>query len=56
MLRSGLLKLVEGLESPGVEFDVERRKGLAVVYSGQHELAGDRLVAVHRRGPGVVKK
>jgi hypothetical protein len=50
------VKLVGESESPGVELGVKQRKGLAVAYSGQYELTGARLVAVHRRGPDVVKK
>jgi hypothetical protein len=42
--------LVEGLVSPRVELGVEQRRGLAVVFSGQYEFAGDVLVADHRRG------
>jgi hypothetical protein len=50
------LQLSEGKWSFEVEFGVKQRKGLAIAYSCQNELAGARLVAVHRRGPGVVKK
>jgi hypothetical protein len=56
VLRSGLVQLDGGLGSPGVELGVEQKRGLAVAFSGQYEFAGDVLVAVHRRGPGAVKK
>jgi hypothetical protein len=49
------LQLSEGKWSSGVEFGVKQREGLAIAYSGQYELAGARLVAVHRRGLQVVK-
>jgi hypothetical protein len=39
-----------------VELGVKRRRGLAVVSSGQYEFARDVLVVVHRRGPGAAKK
>jgi hypothetical protein len=50
------VKLVGEIESHRVQLGVKQRKGLAVTYSGQYEFVGDRLVAVHRRGPDVVKK
>jgi hypothetical protein len=56
MLRSGLVQLVGELVSPGVELGVKQRRGLAVVFSGQYEFAGDVLVVVHRSGPGAAKK
>jgi hypothetical protein len=50
------VQLIEGLGSSGLELGVKQRRGLAVVFSGQYEFAGDVLVAVHRRGHGAAKK
>jgi hypothetical protein len=49
------LQLSKGKWSSWVEFGVKQRKGLAVAYSGQYELAGARPTAVHCRGSRVVK-
>ena len=54
--RARIVQLSEGKRLLGVELGVNQVRALAVAYSGQNELAGARLVAVHRRGPGVVKK
>ena len=50
------MQLIEGLGSLGLELGVEQRRGLAIAFSDQYEFARDVLVAVHRRGPGTVKK
>jgi hypothetical protein len=51
-----IVQLVEGLVSPREELGVSRARGPVFTCPGQYRLAGDRLIAVHRRGPGVVKK
>jgi hypothetical protein len=47
------LQLIEGKR---VELGVSQARAPAIAYLGRYRLAGARLVAVHRRGPGVVKK
>jgi hypothetical protein len=39
-----------------VELGVSQARAPAIVYLGRYRLAGELLVAVHRRGPGTVKK
>jgi hypothetical protein len=41
MLRSGLVKLVEGLVLRRVELSFKQRRSLAVAFSGQYEFTGD---------------
>jgi hypothetical protein len=43
MLRSGLVKLVEGLVLRRVELSVKQRRSLAVAFSSQYEFTGDVL-------------
>jgi hypothetical protein len=50
------LQLIEGKGSLGVELGVSHTETLVIVFSGRSWLTGAQLVAVHRRGPGVVKK
>jgi hypothetical protein len=38
-LQAGLVKLLEGLGSPGVELGVKQRRGLAIAFSSQYEFA-----------------
>jgi hypothetical protein len=40
----------------GVELGVSQARAPAIAYLGRYMLAGAWLVAVHCRGPGVVKK
>jgi hypothetical protein len=44
------------LESPGVEIGIDRVRASFVAYPGLYRLAGGRLTAVRRRGPGSAKK
>jgi hypothetical protein len=50
------MQLVEGIVSPRVELGVHQARGPVFTCPGQYRLAEDRLIAVHRRGSGVVKK
>jgi hypothetical protein len=50
------VQLVEELGSPRMELGVKQRRSLAIAFSGQCKFAGGVLVAVHRSGPGGVKK
>jgi hypothetical protein len=48
--------MIEGKGSLWVELGVSHTETLVIALSGRSWLVGARLVAVHRRGPGVVKK
>jgi hypothetical protein len=50
------LQLIEGKRLSGVELGVSQARAPAIAYLGWYRLAGARLVAIHRRGSGVVKK
>jgi hypothetical protein len=50
------LQLIEGKRLSGVELGVSQARAPAIAYLGRYMLAGARLVAVHYRRPGVVKK
>jgi hypothetical protein len=56
VLWASLVQLVERLVSPRVELGVSQARVSVIAYLGRYRLAGDLLVAVHRRGPGAVKK
>jgi hypothetical protein len=40
----------------GVKLSVSQARALVIAHSSQYKLAGDRSIAVHRRGSRVVKK
>jgi hypothetical protein len=50
------LQLIEEKQLSGVELGVSQARAPAIAYLGRYRLAGARLVAVHCRGLGVVKK
>jgi hypothetical protein len=50
------VQLMGGSESPGVEIGVDHVRASVVAYPGLYRLAGGRVTAVRRQGPGTVKK